>query len=72
MPSKLAALIRPYSPGGMPNSREISGSATPVTNMMKPTKNLPQAASAKMRHCIKVIGTDDRLVPSAHIGSSSI
>ena len=50
------------------NSRAISGSATPVMNTTKPSKNLPAAASAQMRHCIAVIGADFRLVPSGQIG----
>ncbi len=61
MPNRLAALIRPFWAAPMPNSREISGSATPVMKTTKPSKNLPAAASDQMRHCMPVIGTDGRM-----------
>jgi hypothetical protein len=41
-------------------------------NTTKPSKNLPDAASAQMRHCIPVIGVDFNEVPSDQIGTSSI
>jgi hypothetical protein len=69
MPIRLAALMKPFCAGPMPNWREISGSATPV---MKTTKNFPAAASAQIRHCMPVIGTESTRVPSGHIGRSSI
>jgi hypothetical protein len=72
MPARLAALIRPFWAEPISNSREISGSATPVMNTTKPSKNLPAAASVQMRRCIAVNPTVGRTVPSGHIGRSSI
>ena len=68
MPNRLAALMKPSWAGPMPNLRAISGSATPVMNTTKPSKNFPTAASDHISHCIDVIGTDGREVPSGHIG----
>jgi hypothetical protein len=56
----------------MLNSSAISGSATPVMNTTKPSKNLPAAARMRMRHCIAVIGVMSTAVPSAQTGCSSI
>ena len=56
----------------MSNSSAISGMATPVTKTTRPSKNLPEAASVQMRHCMAVIGVDWRAVPSAQTGISSI
>jgi hypothetical protein len=72
MPIRLAALMKPFCAGPMPNWREISGSATPVIKTTKPSKNFPAAASAQIRHCMPVIGTESTRVPSGHIGRSSI
>jgi hypothetical protein len=33
---------------------------------------LPAAASDQISHCMPVIGTDGSVVPSAHMGNSSI
>ena len=68
MPNRVAAVINPFSAGPIPNSRERSGSATPVMNATNPSKNLPAAASDQMSHCMPVIGADGSLVPSDHIG----
>ncbi|WP_245964723.1 hypothetical protein [Trinickia dinghuensis] len=72
MPQRLAALMKPFCAAPMPNSREISGNATPVMKTTKPSKNLPAAASDQMRHCIPVIGMEGSRVPSGHIGRSSM
>ena len=72
MPARLAALTRPCCAALMLYSTAISGSATPVMNTTKPSKNFPAAARERMRHCIAVIGVIPTAVPSAQIGRSSI
>ena len=71
MPARLAALMMPFCADAIPNSRAISGSATPVMKTTNPSKNFPAAASDQMRHCMPVIGAAFRCVPSDHVGSSS-
>ena len=72
MPARLAEVTRPASPALSANSRVISGTVTPPMNTTKPSKNLPDAASAQMRHCMPVMGVDFSVVPSDHTGNSSI
>ena len=72
MPNSEAAPMTPCSAEPRWNSSENSGSATPVMNTTKPSKNFPAAASDQINHCMPVIGTDGTLVPSGHCGRSSI
>ena len=72
MPNRLAALMKPSWAAPISNSRAISGSATPVMKTTKPSKNLPAAASAQIRVCIDVIGTEETAVPSGQIGRWSM
>ena len=72
MPARLAEVTRPASAAPRWNSRVISGTVTPPMNTTKPSKNLPNAASVQIRHCMPVIGVDLSEVPSDHTGNSSI
>jgi hypothetical protein len=72
MPNSVAALTRPCSVAVMLNSRAIRGVATPVMKTTRPSKNLPAAASAQIRHCIAVMGVEATAVPSAQTGLSSM
>ena len=72
MPNRLAAPTTPCCTGVMLNSFAMSGKAMPVMKTMRPSKNLPAAASHQMRHCMSVIGVFGSVVPSNHTGVSSI
>src|SRR5271170_4935256 len=72
MPARLAEVTNPVWLAARWNSRAISGTVTPPMNTTKPSKNLPEAASAQIRHCIPVIGVDFSRVPSDHTGNSSM